>query len=222
VQSVPLRRRAAIAMIAAAALATVTGCAATSPAIITDPYLSADGTDAQLTLEDGTVIELTNFLVVLGKKGQSGQVVGAVSYSGTGSGTVTIAARDAAQVPAPSPAATAPADGGAASGAPSVEVPVVGGRLAQVGPEGTPFVLPAVNVDPGQYVTLTASSPVTGSVTWQVPVLAPNHQYAGLTGTAAAKPTATPTATPTETPAETPTDDAGAATTTEAVETTSP
>src|SRR5262245_14141421 len=97
-------------MIAAAALATVTGCAATSPAIITDPYLAADGTDAHLTLDDGTVIELTNFLVVLGKKGQPGQVIGAVTYSGTTSITITIAASDAAQVPAATPDPAAATD----------------------------------------------------------------------------------------------------------------
>lgn len=215
--SVPLRRRAALALVAAAGVAIMTGCAATSPAIITDPYLQADGTNADLPLDDGTTISLRNFVVVLEKKGGAGQVVGAVTYSGDGTQPLAIEAKDTSQVPAagaaisPDPAATADPAASAGS-APNVVIEVTGGELSQIGPEGAPFVLPVVNVEPGQYVQLTATSPVTGSVVWDVPVVAPTHYYAGLTATAAPSPTGTPTAG---------SDDAEATTTTEPETTTS-
>jgi hypothetical protein len=216
-------------MIAAAALATVTGCAATSPAIITDPYLSADGTDAQLTLGDGTVIELTNFLVVLDKKGRPGQVIGGVTFSGTGKQPVALQAKDAALTPVSAeatPSATTSPDPGEPEATAAPELPpgvlvnAVGGELTQVGPDGTAFILPVVNVDPGQYIELTATTPQAGSVTWNVPVLAATHQYADLTVTATRAGSATSTATPA--PTESPSEGAEATGTPETTETTSP
>ncbi len=193
--SAPLRR-AVIALIAATGIAALSGCAATSPAIITRPYVAADGTDADLSLDDGSSIALRNFVVVLDKSGGTGQVIGAVAYSGTGKQALAIEAKDPAQVPpaTPDPAKAAKADpadpAGAVPAAPSVIFEVTGGQLTRVGPGGVSFVLPVVKVAPGQYVDLTASSPAAGSVTWKVPVVPATRQYAGLTATTAATPTA--------------------------------
>ena len=52
--SASLRRRVLGATVAAVSLVIMTGCALTSPDIITDPYNSADGTSADLPLEDLT------------------------------------------------------------------------------------------------------------------------------------------------------------------------
>jgi hypothetical protein len=199
VPSAPLRR-VAIAAIAAAGLVAMSGCALTSPAIITKPYVAADGTNADLELPDGKKIFLRNFVVVLPKAGGTGQVIGAIGYSGEGTLPLKLEAKNAAQLTVAEPTKDEAAQGGNPEPVgPSVVLEVTGGRLSQVGPTGTPFVLPGVIVGPGQYVDLTATSPATGSVTWQVPVVAAVGYYAGLTATAAPSPTATAGESPTTT-----------------------
>jgi hypothetical protein len=206
VPSAPLRR-AAILAIAAVGLATVSGCALASPTVITKPYVASDGTNADLPLPDGTSISMRNFVVVLDKAGGAGQVIGAVTYTGKGTLRFSIEAKNIAQVHSiEATKEEIAANGSTAPVQPSVVFDVTGGELTQVGPTGVPFILPIVNVGPGQYIDLTASSPATGSVTWPVPVVAAVGYYAGLTATSAPSPSATPTSTetsPDETPAET-------------------
>lgn len=214
--SVPLRR-AAIVMIAVAGLLALSGCAATSPAIITQPYVAADGTDADLTFPDGTSIALRNFVVVLDKAGGTGQVIGAVTYSGEGKQPMALEAKNIAQVHSVEATAEEIAkNGSTAPVQPSLIFEVTGGELTQVGPTGEQFILPIVNVAPGQYIDLTASSPATGGITWQVPVVAAVNYYAALTATTTTTLAPSPTATPEtlESPTET--------TSTTAAETTSP
>lgn len=214
--SAPLRR-AAIALVTAVGLTALSGCAYTSPAIITTPYVAADGTDANLPVPDGGEIEVRNALIVLDDEGGAGQFIAALTYSGTGDVDVSLAARDATQVPvAASDDATA--DASAQGGAPAVSVTVTAGQLTQIGPDGEPFVLPVVDVAPGGYVAITAYSPSGGSVTWDVPVLKGSGYYAGLTATTTSAPATTATPSPTGTTDEATED--GSAEETTAAETT--
>jgi hypothetical protein len=187
-------------MVAAVGLTIVTGCALTSPDIITDPYVAADGANADLPLGDGSSLSLRNVVVVLDKAGGTGQVIGAVSYDGTEPVILEVAAANPAQVPAVTPSKEQAAQTGSdAPALPAVSVGFEGPGMLQIGPEGTPLVLPAVTLAPGQHLDLTARSPSTGAVQLRVPIVAPTHYYEGLTATVG--PTAAITdapATPTE------------------------
>jgi hypothetical protein len=188
VPSAPVRQAAAL-LLAAASLLAVSGCAVTSPAIITTPYPAADGGDASLALPDGSSIVLRNFVVVLGEAGGPGQVIGGVSYTGSKPQPLALTAADPTQVgPAPTPTASAeaakptpsPGPSTPPAAAPSVVLEVAPDTLTLVGPDGEAFVLPSVTLAPGQYLELTAASPNAGKVVWQVPIVAAEHYYASL------------------------------------------
>lgn len=122
-------------------------------------------------------LKVTNLLVVTDKEGAEGTVVGSVTNSSNDEQTISFGEGPAEKVPA----------GGVLN-------------LQQSG-----LTVPAVKAPPGAMTQMTLTSPQSGSVAVQVPVLARQGIYATVTpaaGEATASATETPAASDTAAPSE--------------------
>jgi hypothetical protein len=155
-------------VLCAAALAGVlalSGCEVFSPIQTAVPYQPADGVSVDL----GNV-QIRDLVVVSGAKGGAGTLSGLAVNNGAVPITVSFSAATA------TPAN--PAIGGDAAQASLPAGAAV--RLDGVA-GGTPVSLPSVPAAPGDIVTLTVSTPSSGSTDASVPVLPPTGYYSTIT-----------------------------------------
>ena len=172
-------RTARMLGLAVTALAT-SACAAISPTPIATPYDAGDGVSATITDPNThAVVKLQNFLIVASAKDAPGALLGAVVNGGDSATVVNVAVNGSIDAPS---TGTALVTG-------QIDAPA--GALTKVGPSDVAITVPNMPSAPGTLVTVTASTPTGGSVTLQVPVLAPTQQYSSSTPSLAPSATAT-------------------------------
>lgn len=146
----------------------LSGCSFWAPQTAAQPYVPSDGAAADIGRLEYGGVKLRNFLLVSGKKGAPGALVGAVVNEGTEPVTVQIGvfARDA---------------GGQGQPLASTSVTARAGELVKVGAgDGGPALrVPEVPEAPGSVLVMRVST-AQGGATLQLPVLPPVGPYASI------------------------------------------
>jgi hypothetical protein len=164
-------RIVATGVVAVGATLTLSGCVLASPAVTKNPFPVSDGNGGSI-IDPATnsQVDLRNFLVVTGAKGQPGSLIGSVVNTGRNAVTVQLS--------------VAP-DGNAASSLGQLSVPAAPGKAIKIAPTDTALTLASVPQPPGSVLTLVATTSGGGSIRLTVPVMAANGEYSTLTPSAA-------------------------------------